>query len=65
MIVGEVPLIVQLFMADVGIEVLRMAAIHTPTPMSTAMGLVAAIVIGQVAIDVGFFTAGSCSVCSR
>ena len=33
-----------------------MAAIHTPTPMSTAMGLVAAIVIGQVAIDVGLFT---------
>ena len=54
--IGEVPLFVQLLTADVGIEVLRMAAIHTPTPMSTAMGLVAAIVIGQVAIDVGLFT---------
>ncbi|WP_435877197.1 spore germination protein [Sporosarcina highlanderae] len=53
---GSVPLIVQLLIADIGIEVLRMAAIHTPTPMSTAMGLVAAIVIGQVAIDVGLFT---------
>ena len=49
------PLFVQLFIGDIGIEVLRMAAIHTPTPMSTAMGLVAAIVIGQVAIDVGLF----------
>lgn len=46
----------QILMADIGIEVLRMAAIHTPTPLSTAMGLVAAIVIGQVAIDVGLFT---------
>lgn len=54
--VGELPLLIQLLIADVGIEVLRMAAIHTPTPMSTAMGLVAAIVIGQVAIDVGLFT---------
>lgn len=54
--IGEIPLLLQLLMADVGIEVLRMAAIHTPTPMSTAMGLVAAIVIGQVAIDVGLFT---------
>ena len=54
--IGEVPLLVQLLIADLGIEVLRMAAIHTPTPMSTAMGLVAAIVIGQVAIDVGLFT---------
>ncbi|MBE1554071.1 stage V sporulation protein AF [Filibacter limicola] len=53
---GEVPLLIQLLLADIGIEVLRMAAIHTPTPMSTAMGLVAAIVIGQVAIDVGLFT---------
>ena len=54
--IGEIPLLVQLLIADVGIEILRMAAIHTPTPMSTAMGLVAAIVIGQVAIDVGLFT---------
>ncbi len=54
--IGEIPLLVQLLIADGGIEILRMAAIHTPTPMSTAMGLVAAIVIGQVAIDVGLFT---------
>ncbi|QUW22075.1 spore germination protein [Sporosarcina sp. Marseille-Q4063] len=54
--IGEIPLLIQILMADIGIEVLRMAAIHTPTPMSTAMGLVAAIVIGQVAIDVGLFT---------
>lgn len=54
--VGEIPLLAQILMTDIGIEVLRMAAIHTPTPMSTAMGLVAAIVIGQVAIDVGLFT---------
>ncbi len=53
---GAVPLFVQLLLADLGIEILRMAAIHTPTPMTTAMGLVAAIVIGQVAIDVGLFT---------
>ncbi|MCG3089986.1 spore germination protein [Sporosarcina cyprini] len=54
---GEIPLFVQILIADVGIEILRMAAIHTPSPMTTAMGLVAAIVIGQVAIDVGLFTA--------
>ncbi|HEX5564398.1 MAG TPA: spore germination protein [Sporosarcina sp.] len=53
---GSIPLLVQLLIADIGIEVLRMAAIHTPSPMTTAMGLVAAIVIGQVAIDVGLFT---------
>ncbi|WP_170008737.1 spore germination protein [Bacillus fonticola] len=51
----NIPLIMQIFMADIGIEFLRIAAIHTPTPLSTAMGLIAAVLIGQIAIDVGLF----------
>lgn len=51
----NIPVIVQIFIADFGIEFLRMAAIHTPTPLSTAMGLIAAVLIGQIAIDVGLF----------
>ncbi|MGD7045483.1 spore germination protein [Jeotgalibacillus proteolyticus] len=51
----NVPLILQLLIADIGIEFLRIAAIHTPTPLSTAMGLIAAVLIGQIAIDVGLF----------
>ncbi|MDZ5712058.1 spore germination protein [Jeotgalibacillus haloalkalitolerans] len=52
---AAIPLILQLLLADIGIEFLRMAAIHTPTPLSTAMGLIAAVLIGQIAIDVGLF----------
>ncbi|MBA9027260.1 MULTISPECIES: spore germination protein [Bacillaceae] len=51
----NIPIVLQIFIADIGIEFLRMAAIHTPTPLSTAMGLIAAVLIGQIAIDVGFF----------
>ena len=51
----NVPIIFQIFIADLGIEILRMAAIHTPTPLATAMGLIAAVLIGQIAIDVGLF----------
>ncbi|MED0687562.1 spore germination protein [Anoxybacillus ayderensis] len=51
----NIPVFVQLLIADIGIEFLRMAAIHTPTPLSTAMGLIAAALIGQIAIDVGLF----------
>ncbi|MFC3882784.1 spore germination protein [Bacillus songklensis] len=51
----NIPMVVQIFMADIGIEFLRLAAIHTPTPLSTAMGLIAAALIGQIAIDVGLF----------
>jgi stage V sporulation protein AF len=49
----NIPIVVQIFLADIGIEFLRMASIHTPTALSTAMGLVAAVLIGQIAIDVG------------
>lgn len=51
----NIPIVVQIFLADIGIEFLRMAAIHTPNSLSTAMGLVAAVLIGQIAIDVGLF----------
>ncbi|WP_409978165.1 spore germination protein [Anoxybacteroides tepidamans] len=51
----HIPTIVQIFLADFGIEFLRMAAIHTPTPLSTAMGLIAAVLIGEIAINVGLF----------
>ncbi|ALC85894.1 MULTISPECIES: spore germination protein [Bacillaceae] len=52
---SEIPLLLQILFADVGIEFLRLAAIHTPTPLSTAMGIIAALVIGQMAVDVGLF----------
>lgn len=51
----NIPIIIQIFLADFGIEFLRIAAIHTPTPLSTAMGLIAAVLIGQIAISVGLF----------
>lgn len=52
---SDIPVFVQLIVAELGIDLLRMAAIHTPTPLSTAMGLVAAVLIGQIAVDVGLF----------
>jgi stage V sporulation protein AF len=53
---GNVPIIWQVLIAEVGIEFLRMAAVHTPTALSTAMGIVAGILVGQIAVDVGLFT---------
>ncbi len=46
----------QLIFAEIGVEFLRMASIHTPSTLSTAMGLVAGILIGNVAIDVGLLS---------
>lgn len=53
---GNVPIIVQIILADLGVEFLRMAAIHTPSPLATALGLIAAVLIGDIAIDVGLFS---------
>ncbi|TCP31721.1 stage V sporulation protein AF [Scopulibacillus darangshiensis] len=51
----HIPLIVQILIAEIGVETLRMAAIHTPTSLSTALGLIAAVLVGQIAVQVGIF----------
>ena len=53
---GQIPLFLQFLLIEIGIDMLRMAAIHTPTSLATALGLVAALMIGQVAVEVGLFT---------
>ncbi|MGI6225249.1 MAG: spore germination protein [Peptococcales bacterium] len=52
---GHVPLLLQLFLVEIGIDLIRMAAIHTPSPLATALGLIAAFLIGDVAINIGLF----------
>ncbi|GGH79192.1 stage V sporulation protein AF [Pullulanibacillus pueri] len=51
----HLPIVLQILMAEVGIEIIRMAAVHTPTSLSTALGLIAAVLIGQIAVQVGVF----------
>jgi stage V sporulation protein AF len=52
---GKIPLLLQFLLAELGIDLMRMAAVHTPTPLTTAMGLVAAILIGDIAVKTGLF----------
>ncbi len=53
---GEVlSLGLQVFIAEGAIELLRLATIYTPSELSSAMGLVAALLLGQMAIDLGVF----------
>lgn len=52
---SNVPIFAQIVLAELGIELLRMAAIHTPSPLATALGLVAALLIGEIAVEVGLF----------
>ncbi|MBG9785739.1 spore germination protein [Shouchella lehensis] len=53
---GSIPLFIQFLIAEAGIEMLRMASIHTPNAVAEALGLVAALLIGDIAIQVGMFS---------
>lgn len=53
---GNIPIVAQMLIAVLGVEFLRMAAVHTPTPLATSMGLIAAVLIGEIAIDVGLLS---------
>ncbi|MDQ0254827.1 stage V sporulation protein AF [Evansella vedderi] len=55
--ITNIPVVVQILIAELGIDLLRLAAVHTPGPLATALGLVAALLIGDIAIQVGLFTA--------
>lgn len=46
----------QLIIMELGVEFIRMASIHTPTALSTSMGIIAGIVIGEMAIDIGILS---------
>ncbi len=49
------PLLLQFLLANVGLDLLRLASVHTPSPLATALGLVGALLIGDIAVNVGFF----------
>lgn len=52
---GDLPLILQFLMVEVGVDLMRLAAVHTPTPLVTAMSLVSAILVGDIAVKTGLF----------
>lgn len=53
--IAKLPLVVQFLLAEIGVDLLRMASVHTPTSLATAMSLVAAILIGDIAVQTGIF----------
>ena len=52
---GDLPLILQFFLAEIGMDLLRLASVHTPSPLVTAMTLFSAILIGDIAVQTGLF----------
>ena len=55
--IGKVPIILQFLIAEIAVDLVRMATIHTPTALATAAGLIATLLIGEMAVTVGLFNA--------
>ncbi|OAT86556.1 spore gernimation protein GerA [Desulfotomaculum copahuensis] len=53
---ASIPIFMQFVLAEISIDMVRLATIHTPTALSTAISLIAALLIGQVATVVGLFS---------
>ncbi len=52
---GGIPIIVQLLLVEVLIDVLKLASLNTPTSLSNALSLVGALVFGEFAVNAGLF----------
>lgn len=53
---GNIPLFIQFIIANFGVDLIRVASIHTPSSLATALGLIGALLIGDIAVQVGIFT---------
>lgn len=53
--VGDIPIIIQILIAEIAVDMVRMSAIHTPAALAVAVGIIAALLIGDLAVTVGLF----------
>lgn len=53
--VGVIPLWLQFLILEIGLDMIRMALVHTPNSLATSLGIVGAIMLGDLAIGVGLF----------
>ncbi|KYZ77485.1 spore gernimation protein GerA [Anaerosporomusa subterranea] len=52
---GVIPLGLQFLLAEIGLELVRMATVHVPSAQSTALGFIGAFMLGDFATKVGLF----------
>ncbi len=52
---GHIPLIVQTILVEIMIDVLKLAALNTPSSLGNALSLVGALIFGEFAVQAGIF----------
>jgi stage V sporulation protein AF len=52
----KINIYLQVIAAEIGVEFLRLASIHTPNSLATSMSLIAGFLLGDFAVNVGLFS---------
>lgn len=52
---GIIPIGFQFILAEIGVELVRMATVHVPSAQATALGFIGAFMLGEFATKVGLF----------
>ena len=55
----NIPVFIQLLILEIAIDGLKLASLNTPTVLSSSLSLVGAIIVGDFAVDSGWFSAQS------
>lgn len=50
------PLLLQVIVVSLVLEIIRIAVVHTPNALTSALSLLAAIVLGEVSLSIGLFS---------
>ncbi len=51
----EIGVAMQIIIAQIIFEIVRLASIHTPTTLQTGISLISAVILGQVSMELGLF----------
>ena len=52
---GKIPIIIQFFLLEFGLDLLRLSSIHTPSALTTSLGIIGGLLISDLAVSVGMF----------
>lgn len=52
---GNIPLFLQFIILELGMDILRISSIHTPSALTTSLGIIGGLILSEFAVEVGLF----------
>ncbi len=60
---GALSMLLQLVFLEIGLELLKMSSLHTPQNLQAAFSIIGGLVLGDLAVSIGLFSANAIFVC--